>query len=105
MLEIIRAPGSHPGLPQVSLNQLIMAMKTFAIGEYARGGIIQVLTDHNSVTIRCKALHSKALLSSYQLMTDTPTSRWSIIAHLNELTSSYYTDKILAWIETRVKIA
>lgn len=82
-----------------------MAIKTFAIGEYARGGIIQVLTDNNSVIIRCRALHSKALLSSYQLMADTPTSRYSILNHLNELTSSYYADKILAWIETRVKIS
>ena len=74
-----------------------MATKSFKIGEYAIGGIIKV--DISNTTIHIKALdwNTKAeVMSNHFPNYDNPY--WDMHEFLNELTSSYYADKVLEYI-------
>ena len=91
------------------------ASKTFKIGEYAKGGIITAQVNGKVVTIIGKEWdydkgsrrgsdqsNAKEWTRGTGLTTD-PNSRRKIEMFLNDLTTSYYTDMILKWIETKVK--
>ncbi len=75
-----------------------MATKSFKIGEYAIGGIIKVNVDLTTITIQALDYYSKAVVSenTYELEDE---SYWSINDYLNELTSSYYAEKVMEYIE------
>jgi len=92
------------------------AQKTFKLGEYAVGGIITVEINGNEVTVISKQWdnstgYSRASnqsnakeLSRNLTRADIQNSRWRIDTYLNMLTTSYYSDKILQWIESKVKL-
>lgn len=80
-----------------------MATKTFRIGEYAIGGIIKV--DISNTTISIKALDyntKKEIMSNVFPNYDNPY--WEMFEFLNELTSSYYADKVLEYITSNSNI-
>ena len=79
-----------------------MAKKTFKIGEYAVGGIIAVEITGKVVQIRALDYYSKNVVSSGTTSITERNAKWLIDKYLNELTSSYYADKILTWIESNV---
>jgi hypothetical protein len=82
-----------------------MAKKQFKIGEYARGGIIQVETTKTKVTIQALDWYTKEPIyigeveveRGYEYNTDS-----NILEHLNCLTSAYYAEKIINWIKSKL---
>jgi hypothetical protein len=92
------------------------AQKTFKIGEYAIGGIISVEINGNTVTVISKewdtsAGYSKASnqsnakeLTRISVQVDDFNSYSRIDNYLNDLTTSYYSSKVIEWIETKVKL-
>lgn len=69
--------------------------KEFKIGEYAVGGIIKV-TITRVLKIEALDYNTKKLVESHTLDKD---DNMAIDDCLNELTSSYYADKVLTWIK------
>ena len=94
-----------------------MATKTFKIGEYCLGGIITVETKGEKISIIGKEWDYSAgsKRSSDQsnakeftrLEADgtDPESTWEMSRFLNTLTTSYYSDEIMKWIGSKVKLA
>jgi hypothetical protein len=99
-----------------------MANKTFKIGEYAKGGIIQVVTTKNKVTIigkewdfssgsskssdQSKAKEFTRLEVNYDLETPWNLNKQlsQLEDFLSDLTTYYYTDEIMKWIKSNSKI-
>jgi hypothetical protein len=81
------------------------ATKSFKIGERAVGGIIKV--DINGKVILVKALdyYSKKEVMSGSVLSTENNAKFKLDNYLNELTSSYYADKILKWIESKVELS
>ena len=93
-----------------------MPVKTFKIGEYAKGGVITVETKGNIITVigkdwdfstgsRRSSDQSNAkewIRNSFNATEDNCHRELSDF--LCDLTTSYYTDQIIKWIETKVKI-
>ena len=79
-----------------------MATKQFKIGECAIGGIIKV--DINGKLIQIKALdyYSKEQVSSGSGLTNEIGSKSKIQWYLEDLTTVFYADKVMKWIETKV---
>jgi hypothetical protein len=79
-----------------------MAKKQFKIGEYAVGGIISVETNPKNETVSIKALHydTKKEVRG-QIFSNEDTS--SMDYFLFNLTSSYYTGKVMNWIKANIK--
>lgn len=79
------------------------ATKSFKIGEYAVGGIIKV--DINGKVIQIKALDyfTKKPVSTGSAMTDEPNYSQKIENYLLDLTTCYYTGKIMEWIKSKIK--
>ena len=93
-----------------------MATKTWKIGEYAKGGIIVSETKGKIITLIGKDwdLSTGTSRSSNQsnakewtrgtvLSTDRDARR-KIFNFLLDLTTSYYSDKILEWVESKVEL-
>jgi hypothetical protein len=76
-----------------------MATKTFKIGEYAVGGIIQVRTTSNSINIDALDWNSKQKIMGREFQVRAMNLTNEIDNYLNELTSSYYADKVLNYIK------
>lgn len=70
--------------------------KTFKIGEYAKGGIIRVFEEANGdITIEAKDWDTKAVILTRTM------GRKDVFAMqqwLEELTTSYYAEKVMTWI-------
>ena len=79
-----------------------MAKKTFKIGEYAVGGIISVEITGKVIQVKALDWNSKEEVSTGSVMSDERQAQWKLDSYLNELTSSYYADKVLNWIKTKV---
>jgi|APGre2960657505_1045072.scaffolds.fasta_scaffold91733_2 hypothetical protein len=79
-----------------------MAKKTFKIGEYAIGGIIQVCTTSDSVTIDALDWNSKQKIMGREFQVRATNVTNEMDNYLNELTSSYYADKVLDFIKENV---
>jgi hypothetical protein len=81
--------------------------KQFKIGEYALGGIIKVdvtKEEPDRTLIEVKALDwntKKVVMSDWA---ETDNIRWSasIDNTLHEMTSSYYSSKIMQWINEKI---
>lgn len=83
--------------------------KTFKIGEYAIGGIIEARVtdeDSNYEVVEVKALEwdnpTKVVMSDWA---ETDHVKWynSILNTLNEMTSNYHAEKVMEWITDEVK--
>ena len=72
-----------------------MAKKTWKIGEYARGGIIQAEVSDNSdkVHLRCKDYFTKELIFEF-----TSNDSCDLIEELLDWTSHYYMCEIMDWV-------
>ena len=93
-----------------------MAKKTFKLGEWAKGGIITVETNGNTITVIGKEwdFSTGSRKSSDQtnakeftrssFKADADSCMRSLEMFLNDLTTSYYSGEIIKWIETKVKI-
>jgi hypothetical protein len=81
-----------------------MATKQFKIGEYAIGGIIKVTISNTMITIQALEYVSKnVLMTNTYVMAET--SYWGMKDFLNELTSSYYADKVMEYIEEKSNLS
>jgi hypothetical protein len=90
--------------------------KTFKIGEYAVGGIITVIINKGEITIINKEWDDSAgfnkksnqsnakELSRYIVMNNNDNAYIKLYDILNELTSHYYTEEIIKWINLKIKI-
>ena len=81
-----------------------MASKTFKIGECAVGGIIRVNTNGETVEVRSMDWNTNDILSKYEINLKREGARQDIVNVLEELTTHYYADNIMKWLETKVTI-
>lgn len=79
-----------------------MATKTFKIGEYAIGGIIQVRITENVIKIDALDWTTKEKIMGREFNAEVLNEDYEVIDYLNELTSSYYADQILEFIKKNV---
>ena len=91
-----------------------MATKNFKIGEACRGGVITVETTAKKVAVIGKVWdyskgsgkgsdQSKAKeFTRLEVMIDEPDARSKIDWFLFDLTTSYYADEVMKWIESKV---
>ena len=82
----------------------MQATKSFKIGEYAVGGIINVQINGKVIQVKALDYYSKKEVMSGSAMADEPNAHRKLFMFLNELTSSYYADKVLNWIKSKVEI-
>ena len=80
------------------------ATKTFKIGEYAIGGIIKVDISGQVLAIKALDWNSKKEVLNGSFTADESDARLNVFNFLNELTSSYYSDKIIQWIESKIEL-
>jgi hypothetical protein len=83
---------------------VMKANKSFKIGEYAVGGIIQVQLTGKVVVIKALDYTTKTPIKAGSTTTDTPGFERMINNYLNELTSYYYAEKIMGWITEKTGI-
>jgi hypothetical protein len=93
-----------------------MATKTYKLGELARGGVITVTTNKKTVLIQAKEWDTSKGFSKgsdqsqakewnrLEVNIAEKDSRSKIDWFLSDLTTSYWTDEILKWIETKVDL-
>jgi hypothetical protein len=93
-----------------------MTSKTFKIGEYCKGGIITVEITGKIITVigkewdystgtRRSSDQSKAEEFTRGTADATDSNvRRKLSEFINDLTTSYYTDQIIKWIESKVKL-
>ena len=74
-----------------------MATKTFKIGEYAVGGKIKVSITAQAVTIQALSYYYNAVVSE-TIFSNVAGNYWQTREYLEELTSSYYADKVMEYI-------
>lgn len=80
------------------------ATKQFKIGEYAVGGIIQVTLKGEKVEIKALDWTSKKEVQGNTFSAFEDNAYWKINDFLNDLTSSYYAEKVREWIETKTQL-
>lgn len=80
------------------------ATKSFKIGEYAVGGIIKVELKGKMLSVKALDYNSKNEVMSGSIMTDEYDAYWKTMNYLNELTSSYYADKIMEFIKSKTTL-
>ena len=90
--------------------------KTFKIGEYAKGGVITVEIQGNSIAVIGKDwdFSTGSKKSSDQsnaqeftrevISTEDSEAYYKLSEFLNDLTTSFYTDEIIKWIKSKVTI-
>lgn len=82
----------------------MQANKTFKIGEYAIGGIIRVEIKGKVILVKALDYYSKNEVMSGSVLSDEYDAKRKLSNFLHELTSSYYANKIMEWIENKVEI-
>ena len=94
-----------------------MATKTWKIGEYAKGGIITIETTSTKVTVIAKdwdfstgsrrsSDQSKAIeFNRKSVVASDNGSKRAVLEFLQDLTTSYYADQIMKWIDTKIKLS
>ena len=80
-----------------------MNFRTFKIGEQAVGGIIRVRINLESIFIQTLDYHTEKEVTrnSFPL---SDKSYWLIMDRLHELTTSYYAERIMKFIEENAEI-
>ena len=93
-----------------------MATKTWKLGELARGGVITIETTKTQVKVIAKEWDTSKGFSKgsdqsqakewnrLEVNIAEKDSRSKIDWFLSDLTTSYWTDEILKWIETKVDL-
>lgn len=92
-----------------------MAQKTFKIGEYCKGGIIQAIVKGDKVTVIGKDWDFSAgsnkgsdqsnakEFTRKEVNVQNSTAKRDLEMFLIDLTTSYYTDTVIEWIESKVE--
>lgn len=92
------------------------ATKTFKIGEYCKGGIITVEIkgkeiavigkdwDFSKGTIKSSDQSNAQEFTRLEVATDDVTAHTQIEEFLLDLTTSYYTEEVKKYIDTKVKL-
>lgn len=93
-----------------------MAKKTWKIGEYCQGGIISVEITGKVILVigkewdyskgykkSCNQSEAKEWTRGTILASDTDSYR-KIFIFLTDLTTAYYADTIIKWIESKIKL-
>ena len=76
--------------------------KTFKIGEYVVGGIIEVVVNTKTITINFKDYYSKKVVVTNPLIiTDRDIER-DILFFIGDNGTHYYADKVLEYINSKV---
>jgi len=93
-----------------------MATKTWKIGEYCKGGIITVVTTKKKITIigkdwdfskgsrRGSDQSGAKEWTREEYDVDGDNTYRDMMTFLNDLTTSYYSDTVVKWIETKVEL-
>lgn len=93
-----------------------MAKKTFKIGEYCRGGIITVETSGKKIAVigkdwdmsqgtqRGSNQSNAKEWTRLEVQADSSDAYRELDNFLNDLTSSYYADVIIKFIESKVEL-
>lgn len=81
-----------------------MYKKTFKIGEEAVGGKIVVLIRDKTITIAAVDWFENSVVVSGRYLSYELNVRHRIKMFLNELTTHYYAEKILEWIESKIEL-
>jgi hypothetical protein len=91
-----------------------MATKTFKIGEYCKGGVITIETTAKKVVVIAKEWDTSKGFSKgsdqsnakewnrLEVSTTDSDARTKIDWFLFDLTTSYYADEVMKWIESKV---
>ena len=79
-----------------------MAHKQFKIGEYAIGGIIDITINKNELTIKALDWDTKESISGRIFDANGVDSYHIVLEWLNELTSHYYADKCMEYIQQHI---
>jgi hypothetical protein len=80
-----------------------MATKTWKLGEVCKGGIITIETTKTQVQVIAKEWLDSKEWNRLEVNLSEKDSRSKIDWFLFDLTTSYWGDEILKWIETKVK--
>jgi len=90
-----------------------MAQKTFKIGEYCRGGVLTAIATENKVTIIGKEWDFSAgsnkssnqsnakEFTRIEVQTSNSSAKRELDNWLNDMTSCYYADQVLNWVENQ----
>jgi hypothetical protein len=81
-----------------------MAKKQFKIGEYAVGGIIAVEINGKVIQVKALDYYSKEEVGTGTVMSNEPNAERKLENYLHDLTSSYYANKVLDWIKSKVNL-
>lgn len=81
-----------------------MASKTFKIGEYAKGGIINVQITGKVIQINVIDMFTKNSISTGTASTDDRDVERKLDNFLIDITTSYYTGKIMEWIKSKTNL-
>jgi len=73
--------------------------KTFKIGEYAMGGIIKVQVTGKVIQIFVQDYYTKETLKTGTTSTEDDNVERKLSDFLNDVTTSYYADKVMKWIK------
>jgi len=94
-----------------------MATKTWKIGEYAKGGVITVNATKTKVTVIGKEWDFSAgsnrgsdqsnaqEFTRLEVNPNADKAKRTVLEFLQDLTTSYYADQILDWINSKVKLS
>ena len=77
--------------------------KTFKIGEYVVGGIIEVVSNKESITINFKDYYSKEVVLTRDFKFSNDIIR-DIQFYIEENGTYYYADKVTEWIKNNVEL-
>jgi len=75
--------------------------KTFKIGEYALAGIIQVKITGKVIQIFVKDYYTNELLKTGTTSTEDDGVERKLSDFLNDVTTSFYADKVMKWIKEK----
>ncbi len=81
-----------------------MASKTFKIGGYAKGGIINVQITGKVIQINVIDMFTKNSISTGTASTDDSNVERKLDNFLTDITTSYYTGKIMEWIKSKTNL-
>jgi hypothetical protein len=85
--------------------------KTFKIGEYAVGGIIEVKISENNASLRNDIVihfldyYDKSIVMSMGRNNKDTNARRELVRFLEEGSTPFYADKVMKWIESKIKFA
>jgi len=93
-----------------------MATKTFKIGEYCKGGVITAQVKDNKISIiakdwdfsagSCRGDSQKNAeeFDRFEILASTERTEryYKMRDYLTDLTTSYYADTVIKWIETHI---